>query len=810
MNDWSKDLVLRVLADLPDPIGSLVQAYPGRRCDDDDQTWLHQWFEALIQSVASGCTFDIQLVGKRTGTKGGGLSKLARPLATKDVRLLSIEPHYFRGFRKLAEPLNVDADLIVVEGPNSSGKTSISEAIEWLLTGELSRRQAGNPRELKDLISNQFRPGDESTWVEMVFSVDNEHCTLRRVLERDYAALSKSLPKSRILRNGKDLSPSEWQELLSALFAGIAPLLMQHTLGEFIRKDPKERREYFEELLQIDELTGLIEKAIIGDATLKEFPPPKGEAALSRLESLVQTLDDPLLNKDLAQIRRTAERGEISSQFESKLLEAARRNLDGLDTIDSFHDCRRSLESRQEWKRQEELPLLVGLRELAKGPTITIETFDNQLQRPITELTDALASRQRMEHIAKEVDTAKRILARAADELAQAGFLSLEATEPQVCPLCLDQRETLSPARLSDLADWKAQSRALDVSQKDWEEALTRLDEAVSQLGERCSKAASALPSKSETKKQIARTPGSIRETASRTVGEAQEYSKELKKSARALDSMTGLLRRLRHGEDISEAEEEFSAVTRQLQSGLSPSPSAERFRGALKELEQEVGASAEGDPEYLVRQRWLDAADARSDIKEGMRWERARLEAQRLLKLIRGELIKFRSAIIEDKRQSFSGEMARVWNLLRKDTGIRFHEIEIPKPRGKGFKLAMAVKALLTDGTTEAELDALRVFSESQVNVIGLAAFITRARLLGHAVLVFDDPVQSMDREHFRTFAAELLPVLLDKDGVQIVLLTHNDEFARDISHHHYRRPSRRSQVGVSRRLASWRLYTF
>ncbi len=85
--------------------------------------------------------------------------------------------------------------------------------------------------------------------------------------------------------------------------------------------------------------------------------------------------------------------------------------------------------------------------------------------------------------------------------------------------------------------------------------------------------------------------------------------------------------------------------------------------------------------------------------------------------------------------------------------------------------------------------MDALRVFSESQVNALGIAAFVTRSKLLGHKMLIFDDPVQSMDEDHFKTFAQDVLTHVLT-EGFQVVLLTHNDMFARDVSHCHYDHP--------------------
>ena len=90
--------------------------------------------------------------------------------------------------------------------------------------------------------------------------------------------------------------------------------------------------------------------------------------------------------------------------------------------------------------------------------------------------------------------------------------------------------------------------------------------------------------------------------------------------------------------------------------------------------------------------------------------------------------------------------------------------------------------------GSKTKEIDALKVFSESQVNALGVAAFVTRSRLLGHDLLIFDDPVQSMDEDHFKTFARDVLPPILD-EGRQVILFTHNQTFARDISYWHHER---------------------
>jgi chromosome segregation ATPase len=60
------------------------------------------------------------------------------------VRLLNLTARNFRGFGSAGAPIGLDADLVLMYGPNGFGKTSLAEAIEWLLYGVTRRRQRGD------------------------------------------------------------------------------------------------------------------------------------------------------------------------------------------------------------------------------------------------------------------------------------------------------------------------------------------------------------------------------------------------------------------------------------------------------------------------------------------------------------------------------------------------------------------------------------------------------------------------------------------------------------------------------------------
>src|SRR6266702_7970146 len=60
------------------------------------------------------------------------------------MRLVSLTVRNFRGFGSSGTAVPLDADLVLMFGPNGYGKTSLAEAIEWLFYGTTRRRQRGD------------------------------------------------------------------------------------------------------------------------------------------------------------------------------------------------------------------------------------------------------------------------------------------------------------------------------------------------------------------------------------------------------------------------------------------------------------------------------------------------------------------------------------------------------------------------------------------------------------------------------------------------------------------------------------------
>lgn len=95
-----------------------------------------------------------------------------------------------------------------------------------------------------------------------------------------------------------------------------------------------------------------------------------------------------------------------------------------------------------------------------------------------------------------------------------------------------------------------------------------------------------------------------------------------------------------------------------------------------------------------------------------------------------------------------------------------------------------MDIKArLLGDSTghTSEERDAAAVFSDSQLNCLGLSAFLARISREQADFVVLDDPIQASDEGHRYTFVNRI-PEALIASGKQVIILTHDQRLARDL----------------------------
>ena len=776
------DEALSLLVNTPGAVGAFVSNYPGTNLDDG--TWIDNWFRnrsSKHYNNAISVTDEIKIPDTPIPTQN--------PEPASPIRLQSITAHYFRGFRVLPEPIQMDGDLIVIDGRNTSGKTSLAETLEWLFTGYLSRREniEFSPHELKNCISNEFRPDTEKTRVSAKFitiSEKPETFLISRELEEDYGSTKTSRCKSTLFLNDKKLTDEEERELMEKLFGSVAPILMQHTLRHFVESPPRDRRDYFEKLLHLDQITGLISKAVITDGRLPEFLSPTDSSALKMWLSLGSMIKS-------AEGKKSHEIIISEENLEQKVIDALCKIAiaefpDIINETMGAQQIATSLLQEQAKYRQTSFPQLMKIKPKRQIDDEYKNTFALELDKNIGRLREVWLICQQATENAKTIGQDRLIVSKVLQLLLQGKIID-HGKDTQQCPICAyEQIETLTVDRIKEIERWIPAHEAVQDSQKALGEAIKSLLSIISHAIQEYEDFLPTIPSENELE-------ATIDESDNNLLKAIQELRRTRILDEAKLTPFITQAKELMKDTPLPASHEEcesFIKKCNELIVGLEFNTTAARnYRDRYHGVEIVVGTAASQDPTYRLRSIWLTCNENRGQIVEDIKWELAKQHAQNDLSDIREALMEFRKQFMESRRISFNSGIGTVWGALRNDRYSSFSQLQIPEPSGKGFPVEIEVKAILDDGTQQIVVDALKVFSESQVNALGIAAFVTRSKLLGHRLLIFDDPVQSMDDEHFKTFAEDVLPHLL-KHGFQVLLLTHNDKFARDVSYYHYDHP--------------------
>ena len=770
--------------------GDLVRAFTGGK-NTEDPNWLGTWFQARIEKHLSGPLPESDTILPFDPPADLGEAALLAP----SVKLKSLQAHYFRGFRESDGPINLAGDFIVIEGRNSSGKTSLAEALEWLFSGSLSRREirdAGNARELENCVANQFRPADVGTWVNASFYLTPEgenvqEFVLRRVLTEDYGTTSTARCKSVLFYDDEELTHEAERKILDRILAGVPPLLMQHTLRDFVQGEPKARREYFERLLRLDELTELIRQAVVTDDRAADFPSPCENKYLRAWYELGSMLENGGAIEAHNRAFRDGE-GDAHQRVSDALYSVARYEfptlLDGLSEDEQIVPA---LKDEQTRIRQMSFPILARLRPRRQFSDDAEEPVSaNNLNQLTQEIRDAWTDYEPVQLAMQAIGEKNVAVSRAFKLLLVAGTIE-HGKDSQTCPLCAyEHLDTLTADRVTTIEGWNPIREAERKARETLEKAMNSLLALIKKAIEEYDEFLPPPPAKPDWEDALKDAGNDLQRVAAelrRVMGAQPELNLNVSKGRTLVSAGVS------HSTNAEQCESFITQCLATINGFASVPTAARSYRDAFLAVQVAVDAEASTDASYRLREHLLECIGNPSSTCEDLLWERAKRLAQKDLQLIRESLLTFRQQFLESRRMSFNDGIEEVWSALRKDRYSSFSQLHIPAPRGRGFPIEIELKALLDDGNNQKEVDALRVFSESQVNALGVAAFVTRAKLLGHKILVLDDPVQSMDEEHFKTFARDLIPNVL-KQGFQVILLTHNETFARDVSHFHYDRP--------------------
>ena len=702
-------------------------------------------------------------------------------------RIKRIEIQGFRAFGREVQTLAFGSRIAAVWAPNSQGKTSLAEAFEYLLTGQIVRRQlmASARDEFADALRNAHMPDGTPTYVEAeIIDVEGTTRTIRRTLISDYAKRHECQSTLEIdNKNAKESDVADLGIVLSQPpFA--APVLAQHTLGYLFSARPQDRATYFKTILEVTDLEELRQPVA---ALAADFKPDDEDRNWARLTSIGAIKE---AGPFLAPFKTTVPAPiDLAAAIEGAI--TAILTESGTAIPNTTADRLAALEALLLNRRAKTFPIDgFDRKQLADWSAPPLDEWDK--------LDSYLAERKKIQ------EETRRLTALFREALAIPAVDT--ATQPIDCLLC-GTEDGLTPARIAHIRAQLRETAVFQVAEKASIATLRRLAASARAVEEAVTAACPRLLASSSW----ARRPG----------GFPVERIRALlgPNAAPAIDPWRIALR------NLADARTGIDAIAKALKAEIAdyvdnsdalddPQPLKTRFREAttayngfaallksyaaaeealLKQLTPVIDAASE----TAGWQELLDAASEQDALRASLIERHARATLQKELKAALRQIDRGNEKVLDDKFGDLSDGIQQWWDLLRPAEPTFFSAV---RPR-KGARRTVDFKAglsLYPDRSAPKVRDVVAVFSQSQLHCLGLALFIARALYEGAGFMVLDDPILASDEDYRAYFKAAVLEKLIDSD-VQVVVLTQDQKTWKDLEHRYLHANIDMFQMGLT-----------
>ena len=702
------------------------------------------------------------------------------------AKFRSLEVQGFRAFCRKVD-LSLDGDLAVLWGPNSQGKTSLCEGIEFLLTGTTVRREltAGSQDEFAGALRNVHLPSKDEVYVQATIDAeDGSRHVIKRVLVRDFE--KRGSCESKLEIDGNAATQDELRKLGIVLSAPPmqAPILLQHTLAYLFSAKPGDRSAYFKALLEVADLDDIRKEILdaLGAFSTPTYPLQEKLDRLKEIPSVLAVLKTHFKDKpDVERVRRGLERAADA------LLRDAGDTSRG-ETTTAIEDLRKTLVDRQRAVFPVDMFLTPSLSE-ASG-----------LSNDTSAIDDLRAADSVLEKQIERFGTLYRELLRLHP--------TAHAQDAVDCPAC-GTASALTPERLKDL-----ERRLRDTD--DYHRAVSRARTWLQQTRSSIQNETAAIrsirvlpaarvrrPQGFGTRRLLAVLGDQHRPTIEAWVKALRAVGVARRAALRSLDTARG---RLPNDSALAGAKldafraelQTFTARRDTLLEGLnSIATTVEALKAALtKSVSQTTSTVGWQD----VLDLHADASSLSTHLTKKHAYEQLVREHELALK----DFDAARDDLLSSKFGSLSAEMKKWWEFLRPESLTTFESVGMraKTSRTVDFKVALyADEAQRADETEKSKTlrDAIAVFSGSQLHCLGVAAFLARSVRDGSGFVLLDDPVLSSDHEHRSGFINRVIEELVSAK-LQVILLTQEQRLRDDagVRYEHLKPDLFRIEMGV------------
>lgn len=682
------------------------------------------------------------------------------------MRINSLKIAGFRGFNE-ERSLIFDSKLTVISAPNSHGKTSVSESLEFLLYGSTSKVDGADAKdEYKDSYRNRHFPRNMPAYIEAEVVISP--ATVKKLrIELDV--------DGSVRRYVDGVIVTEWPFQKESENSG-RPFVLQHALKNLLLAAPIDRFKGFAQLLGLNEVDE-VSRALVGLCTKASSTIP-GEAVellneFSHIEAKLGLI--PNLKK-------------VAVEFA--------KGKDGVGRayaeIERYADTFLPLETEPVESR---IDRLVKARATMAGKVYSGEI---SVRGPSVSDSALLTNDRTILTLKKEpgfLDDYARICVAGAEARLQkeAGLLQfgseLIQDSPSVCPLCAQPMDEKVKAGIHERHAIHQANLQKETGRNDSRDKVRR---TLREIG------SSITNHQSMTIRPVqGLVTAMMSENEARVVellgGVDSEMSKLVRSTAM---TVTALHSRLKVAQ--IEVEDAIGSCENAIKDGKTELTQAERLIRVLNTyitVADEIMTSiprletAMSEPSRIFRQA-IDALAGTAEISvlievlgKHDQVQRAVIirEAVEGLKVLKKTVEQTLAETMDAVMSKELTDLVMKWYARIKtdgDPNVHFSGFAMDRNKSGDFKSGKLGVRAESYGVPLAS--AVSSLSESKLNALGLCVNIASAiRQPGPwNFLIIDDPIQSWDDEHEDKFV-DVLRCLIEEEGKQIIVLTHKGNWA-------------------------------
>jgi hypothetical protein len=680
------------------------------------------------------------------------------------VKIKSVTIQGFRGFNE-EKTIEFHNRLVLIYAPNSYGKTSISEAFEWLLYGITSKvKKADSKDEYKGSYRNCHLPESQTPFVRINFIDGTSEIECRGELV-DGDTIKRFVGGNEV---------KEWP-FAKDLTTTSRPFILQHALKYLLLVGPDERFKGFALLLGLEDLDQ-IHRNFVSLCTKPDAAIP---AEVSHLRNDIDAIGARLASQiSLSSITKSFNKGRknLAETYKAIMFECNRRVSPGT-------------------KEESVLPQLLKIRESAVGKifkgSITLPGYSTEDKSNIYQNEKYFLSFVTEELIKKyvrliEIEAVDHILTRA--KFLNLGIKFLEE-KPEECPFCGQPLNDLLSQHIHDehinLAGDMERNAVLEKQRSEVLESLIELRKRIRVYQDRhFGKVVSLLELESSLEKlRTILTPKhevhfcAVNTAISQLASSKKNLEESFNNVIKALDEVESSITYFKENDSfikkLGDVLVEHIKIAGSYVLAVSNNVSA--ISEADQILKHELDTLAETEDISIL----IDLLELWQDIKK-------KFEIDDILESLKDFRKNVDRYVANKVLNAISGELTSEvmeWYSQIKTTGdpdVHFDGFDMERTI-RGEIKARRVKIKATSYGKDL-VSAVSSLSESKLNALGLCVSIA-TNLKSDSpfeFLIIDDPIQSWDAEHEIQFI-EVIKKLIER-GKQVILLSHNLQWIKQV----------------------------